>query len=121
MCFVSVDENSFGQITSCNHFFNQIMSIEFGKKTNIEEFLIPEMREAHNRMMKLFISGDRFSNEHKNGFTINTKGKIVYTKILVQIMPSIIDGLRYVFFLKKLMPRKKILGIKGNLGIAYSS
>jgi len=79
------------------------------------------MREIHRYRMKKFIKGDCFSLEHKNGFTLNTKGKIVYTKILVQIMPSILDGLRYVFFLKKLMPRKKILGLKNNCSVVYSS
>jgi len=83
--------------------------------------MIPEMRAHHQVKMKRFIRGDGFSIEHKNGFTLNTKGKIVYTKILVQIMPSILEGLRYVFYLRKLMPRRKILGVKNNLTMAYSS
>ena len=36
-------------------------------------------------------------------------------------MPSIVEGLRYVFFLKKLMPRKKILGLKNGQAIGYTS
>lgn len=36
-------------------------------------------------------------------------------------MPSIEQGLQYIFFLKKLMPLRKILGIKNNKSIAYSS
>jgi hypothetical protein len=36
-------------------------------------------------------------------------------------MPSIEDGLRYVFFLKKLMPRKKILGLRNGQTIGYTS
>ena len=83
--------------------------------------MIPEMRKHHRQSMKAFIKGDGFSLEHKNGYTLNTKGKIVYTKILVQIMPSIESGLRYTFFLKKLMPHRKILGIKNNITLAYSS
>ena len=51
--------------------------------------MIPEMREHHRQSMKAFINGDGVSLEHKNGYTLNTKGKIVFTKILVQIMPSI--------------------------------
>jgi len=47
------------------------------------------MREHHRQSMKAFINGDGVSLEHKNGYTLNTKGKIVFTKILVQIMPSI--------------------------------
>jgi len=47
------------------------------------------MREHHRQSMKAFIKGDCFSLEHKNGFTLNNKSKIIYTKILVQIMPSI--------------------------------
>jgi hypothetical protein len=121
MCFVSVDENSFGQIVGNNYFFNETMNVEFGKIASIEDFMIPEMREAHRIRMKKFIQEDCFSLEHKNGFMLNTKGKLVFTKILVQIMPSILEGLRYVFFLKKLMPKRKILGLKNNLTIAYSS
>ena len=71
--------------------------------------------------MKRFIKSEGFSLEHKNGFTLNTKGKIIFTKIMVQIMPSIEQGLQYIFFLKKLMPLRKILGIKNNKSIAYSS
>jgi len=89
MCFVSVDEHTFGKITGNNYFFNQIMNMEFGKMAFIEEFMIPEMRDHHRISMKKFIKSDGFSLEHKNGFTLNTKGKIVFTKILVQIMPSI--------------------------------
>jgi hypothetical protein len=36
-------------------------------------------------------------------------------------MPSIEQGLRYAFFMKKLMPFRKILGIKKNTKIVYSS
>lgn len=79
------------------------------------------MRKSHEIKMRQFIKGDTFSLEHKNGFTLNLKGKIIYTKILVQIMPSIVDGLRYVFFLKKLMQRKKIVGIKNNQTMIYTS
>lgn len=79
------------------------------------------MRRSHEERMKEFIRGDVFHLEHKHGFTLNLRGKIVYTKILVQIMPSIEEGLRYVFFLKKLMPRKKILGIRNKQAINYTS
>jgi hypothetical protein len=36
-------------------------------------------------------------------------------------MPSIEQGLRYAFFMKKLMPFRNILGIKKNTKIVYSS
>jgi hypothetical protein len=83
--------------------------------------MVPEMRKSHQVRMKEFIRGDVFNLEHKNGFTLNLRGKIVYTKILVQIMPSIEEGLRYVFFLKKLMPRKKVLGLHNGQAIGYTS
>lgn len=35
MCFVSVDENSFGQIVGNNYFFNETMNVEFGKIASI--------------------------------------------------------------------------------------
>ena len=31
MCFVSVDEHTFGKIMGNNYFFNQIMNVEYGK------------------------------------------------------------------------------------------
>ena len=71
--------------------------------------------------MKKFINGDLFHLEHKHGFTLNLKGKIVYTKILVQIIPSISEGLRYVFFLKKIMQKKRIFGLKNYSKIVYTS
>jgi hypothetical protein len=52
---------------------------------------------------------------------LNSKGKIVYTKILVQIIPSISEGLRYVFFLKKIMEKKQIFGLKNYSKIVYTS
>jgi hypothetical protein len=36
-------------------------------------------------------------------------------------MPSIEEGLKYVFFLKKLMPRKKIIGLRNGQTIGYTS
>ncbi len=52
---------------------------------------------------------------------MNLKGKLVYTKILVQIIPSISEGLRYVFFLKKIMEKKRIFGLKNYSKIVYTS
>lgn len=83
--------------------------------------MVPEMRKNHEEKMKKFINGDLFHLQHKHGFTLNLKGKIVYTKILVQIIPSISEGLRYVFFLKKIMEKKKIFGLKNYSKIVYTS
>jgi len=71
--------------------------------------------------MNEFINGDCFVREHSNGFTLNLKGKIVYTKILIQIMPLINDGLSYVIFFKKLMYHKKIIGIRDMCDVVYQS
>lgn len=87
----------------------------------VDDFLIPDMRAYHREQMENFVRGDGYSSEHANGFALNSKGKLVYTKVLVQIMPSIADGLRYVFYLKKMMPNRKILAVKNNLTVAYSS
>ena len=121
MCFVAVDEERFGQIVGCNAHFNSAMSLEFGRPARIDEFMVPEMRSSHAQKMRAFIYGDAFSLEHRNGFTLNLRGKLVFAKILVQIVPSIAEGLRYVFFLKKLMPRRKILGLRNGQAVGYAS
>jgi len=121
MCFVSVESEDYGKIKNFNSFFSEIMKLEYGKFVSIDEFIIPEMRNFHRRKMEEFIKGDFLSREHKNGFTLNSKGKLVYTKILIQIMPTITEGLNYVIFFKKLMWDKKIFGIKNMQEIVYQS
>ena len=121
MCFVAVGEEQFGQLVGCNAAFNRAMRLDFGRPARIDDFLVPEMRASHQQKMRDFIKGDAFSLEHRNGFTLSLAGKLVYAKILVQLMPSIVEGLRYVFFLKKLMPRRKVLGLKNGQAIGYSS
>ena len=121
MCFVAVGEEQFGQLVGCNAAFNRAMRLDFGSPARIDDFLVPEMRASHGQRMRDFIRGDAFSLEHRNGFTLSLAGKLVYAKILVQLMPSIVEGLRYVFFLKKLMPRRKVLGLKNGQAIGYTS
>jgi hypothetical protein len=88
---------------------------------SIDEFIIPEMRAFHRQKMVEFIEGDSMAREHTNGFTLNSRGNIVYTKILIQIVPLINEGLRYVIFFRKLMHSKKIFGIRNMDEITYRS
>lgn len=68
-----------------------------------------------------FIRGDHFSKEHKNGFTLNSQGHLVLTKLLIQIVPSIADGLKYIAFFKKLLLEKRVVCIKNKNEIKYMS
>lgn len=79
------------------------------------------MRAAHKQHMKTLIEGDGFSTNHNNGFIVNSKGKLIYSKVLVQIMPSIFEGLRYVFYLKKVMHNRKIATFRNNFTLPYST
>jgi hypothetical protein len=79
------------------------------------------MRESHRIKMKTFLKEGNFTLEHSTSYGLNGKGKLVHSKALVQVFPSISDGLTYVFFLKKLSVGKKIFSIKNNHSIAYVS
>lgn len=121
ICFVSVEEHSFGQLTGSNYFFNEITKMGLAKVTHMDDFMIPQMRAAHKQHMKTLIEGDGFSTNHNNGFIVNSKGKLIYSKVLVQIMPSIFEGLRYVFYLKKVMHNRKIATFRNNFTLPYST
>lgn len=41
ICFVSVEEHSFGQLTGSNYFFNEITKMGLAKVTHMDDFMIP--------------------------------------------------------------------------------
>lgn len=43
---------------------------------------------------------------------MTSKRKLLSAKILIQVAPSVAEGLRYVVFLKRLLPRKRIVAIR---------
>jgi hypothetical protein len=121
LCFVSVDKDSYGKITRSNHFFNEVMKVEFGKTMSVDDFLIPDMRVRHRERMEGFVERDGYITEHASGFALNAKEKLIYTKVLVQVVPSIAEGLRYVFYFRKMMPQRRVLAVKNNFAVVYSS
>jgi len=45
------------------------------------------------------VNEDKLSHMHNASFILNSKRKIVYTELMVQIVPSVSQGLRYAVFL----------------------
>lgn len=83
--------------------------------------MIPEISLHHNEIMKNFIMGDSFIHEHKFGYLVDQLHNIVSCKVMLQIIPSLEEGLKYFFFIKKHHAKKMMVVIKKLSKVMYTS
>ena len=70
------------------------------------------MREQHRKSVEKLVRGDRLSLEHSCDFLLTAEEQLMAARILVQIVPSIAEGLRYAVFLKALMPQRRLFVVR---------
>ena len=54
--------------------------------------------------MNDFIRKDNLTSLHNKAFILNARNNILFAELMVQIIPSVSEGLRYALFVKKLDP-----------------
>jgi hypothetical protein len=56
--FISAEKHIFGQILGGNRAFQEARDNWLGNVANVDEMVMPEMRESHHLAMKKMIEGD---------------------------------------------------------------
>ena len=121
VCFISVETENCGAVVDKNCFFAELMHQKLEKVKTIDDMLMPEMHEWHRQQMDRFVTEDKLFVEHTDSFMFDAHKKIMPARFLIQLMPSITEGVRYCFFLMKLMPERKITCINAESKLIYSS
>lgn len=79
------------------------------------------MKSSHKQKMDAFVRGDQLSLSHDDMLIIDCTGKLIMSRMHVQLMFSFSKGLRYAVFFKNIHYSRKMFCFSSKGNITHTS
>jgi hypothetical protein len=71
--------------------------------------------------MQAFVRGDSLNVDHRVNLVMTADNKIVMVKMMIQMVPSVASGIRYVVFFKELQTERNLVCMTAKYDYQYFS